>query len=135
MKSFRDLQIWQRSLDLSILIYGHTVNFPKEEQFGLTSQLRRASTSVPLNIAEGWGRGSNKSFANFLKIARGSLFEVETILEICFRLDYIKYETIETLRNEIEQIGKMINSFIKKLDNNNDVIESVESGNSLNTNN
>lgn len=114
MKSFRDLQIWQRGLDLSILIYSHTVNFPKEEQFGLTSQLRRASTSVPLNIAEGWGRGSNKSFTNFLKIARGSLFEVETILEICFRLDYINNETIETLRNEIEQIGKMINGFIKK---------------------
>jgi four helix bundle protein len=135
MKIFRDLQIWQRGLDLSILIYGHTVNFPKEEQFGLTSQLRRASTSVPLNIAEGWGRGSNKSFANFLKIARGSLFEVETILEICFRLDYINNETINTLRNEIEQIGKMINSFIKKLDNNNEVINSVESGNSLKTNN
>jgi len=135
MKSFRDLQIWQRGLDLSILIYGHTVNFPKDEQFGLTSQLRRASTSVPLNIAEGWGRGSNKSFANFLKIARGSLFEVETILEICFRLNYINNETINTLRNEIEQIGKMINSFIKKLDNNNEVIDSVESGNSLKTNN
>ena len=135
MKSFRDLQIWQRGLDLSILIYSHTVDFPKEEQFGLTSQLRRASTSVPLNIAEGWGRGSNKSFANFLKIARGSLFEVETILEICFRLDYIKHETIETLRNEIEQIGKMINSFIKKLDNNNEVIDLVESGNPLKTNN
>ncbi len=135
MKSFRDLQIWQRGLDLSILIYGHTVDFPKEEQFGLTSQLRRASTSVPLNIAEGWGRGSNKSFANFLKIARGSLFEVETILEISFRLGYINNETIETLRNEIEQIGKMINSFIKKLDNNNQVIDSVESGKSLKTNN
>ncbi len=135
MKSFRDLQIWQRGLDLSILIYGHTVNFPKDEQFGLTSQLRRASTSVPLNIAEGWGRGSNKSFANFLRIARGSLFEVETILEICFRLGYINNETIEILRNEIEQIGKMINSFIKKLDNNNQVIDLVESGNSLKTNN
>ncbi len=135
MKSFRDLQIWQRGLDLSILIYCRTVNFPKDEQFGLTSQLRRASTSVPLNIAEGWGRGSNKSFANFLKIARGSLFEVETILEICFRLNYINNETINTLRNEIEQIGKMINSFIKKLDNNNEVIDSVESGNSLKTNN
>ncbi len=134
MKSFRDLQIWQRGLDLSILIYSHTVDFPKEEQFGLTSQLRRASTSVPLNIAEGWGRGSNKSFANFLKIARGSLFEVETILEICFRLSYINNETINTLRNEIEQIGKMINSFIKKLDNNNEVINSVESVNSLKTN-
>ncbi len=135
MKSFRDLQIWQRGLDLSILIYNYTVDFPKEEQFGLTSQLRRASTSVPLNIAEGWGRGSNKSFANFLKIARGSLFEVETILEICCRLDYINNETINTLRNEIEQIGKMINSFIKKLDNNNEVINSVESVNSLKTNN
>ncbi len=134
MKSFRDLQIWQRGLDLSILIYGHTVNFPKEEQFGLISQLRRASTSVPLNIAEGWGRGSNKSFANFLKIARGSLFEVETILEICFRLDYINNETINTLRNEIEQIGKMINSFIKKLDNNNVVTDSANSGNPLKTN-
>jgi len=134
MKSFRDLQIWLRGLDLSILIYSHTVDFPKEEQFGLTSQLRRASTSVPLNIAEGWGRGSNKSFANFLKIARGSLFEVETILEICSRLNYIKNETILELRNEIEQIGKMINSFIKRLDNNN-VINSVESGIPLKTNN
>ena len=135
MKSFRDLQIWQRGLDLSILVYGCTVDFPKEEQFGLTSQLRRASTSVPLNIAEGWGRGSDKSFANFLKIARGSLFEVETILEICFRLNYIKNETIQTLRTEIEQIGKMINSFIKKLDNNNQVNVLADSGSTLNTNN
>jgi four helix bundle protein len=135
MKSFRDLQIWQRGLDLSILAYGCTVDFPKEEQFGLTSQLRRASTSVPLNITEGWGRGSNKSFANFLKIARGSLFEVETILEICFRLNYITNETIQTLRTEIEQIGKMINSFIKKLDNNNQVTVLADSGSPLNTNN
>ena len=134
-KDFTDMPVWQKALEVGEMVFLMTSELPKSEDYGLTSQLRRASTSVPLNIAEGWGRGSNKSFANFLKIARGSLFEVETILEICFRLDYINNETINTLRNEIEQIGKMINSFIKKLDNNNEVIDLVESGNPLKTNN
>lgn len=116
MKGFRDLQIWQRGLELSILVYQHTLKFPKEEQFGLTSQLRRASTSVPLNIAEDWGRGSDKSFANFLKIARGSLYEVETILEICLRLEYITNALFQIFKNEIEEIGKMINGLIRTLD-------------------
>lgn len=116
MNSFKDLQIWQRSIDFSILIYGHTLDFPKDEQFGLSSQIRRASTSVPLNIAEGWGRGSDKSFANFLKIARASLFEVDTILEIGSRLKYIKNEDLNILQKEVEELGKMINGFLKKLE-------------------
>lgn len=122
MKSYRDLQIWQRGLDFSIHIYNMTKDFPQEEQYGLTSQLRRATTSIPLNIAEGWGRGSDKSFANFLKISRGSLYEVETILEICFRLEYIENEKLTILTNEIEELGKMINGFIRTLEKNNQVV-------------
>jgi four helix bundle protein len=115
MQSFKDLLIWKRSLDFSIIVYRYSKQFPKEEVFGLTSQLRRAATSVPLNIAEGWGRGTDKSFANFLRIARGSLYEVETILEICFKLEYIEEEELQIVTKEIEEIGKMINAFIKKL--------------------
>lgn len=122
MKSYRDLQIWQRGIDFSIHIYSISKNFPENEQFGLTSQLRRATTSIPLNIAEGWGRGSDKSFTNFLKISRGSLYEVETILELSLRLDFIDETTLIKLRNEIEELGKMINGFIRTLEKNNPVI-------------
>ncbi len=116
MKSFRDLQIWQRGMDLSVLVYRQTLNLPKEELFGLTSQLRRAATSIPLNISEGWGRGSDKSFANYIKIARGSIFELDTTLELCYRLNYISVETFQSLQLEIETLGKMLNGFLKTLD-------------------
>jgi four helix bundle protein len=88
-KHFRDLLVWQRSMKLAQEIYSLTQGFPKNETFGLTSQLRRSAVSVPSNIAEGQGRLSDKSFAVFLGQARGSLFEMETQIELACGLGFI----------------------------------------------
>lgn len=116
MSSFKDLVVWNKSLDFAVEIYTVTKSFPMNEQFGLTSQLRRASSSVPLNIAEGWGRGTNKSYSHFLKIARGSLYETETCVILSNKLGYISSESVEVYSLSIEQIGKMINGLIKSIE-------------------
>ena len=78
INSYKDLKTWQKGIDLVEITYKITISFPKTEQYGLTSQIRRSSVSVPSNIAEGWGRGYNNSFLQFIKIASGSLYELET---------------------------------------------------------
>ena len=116
MSSFKDLMVWNKSMDFAVEIYTVTKSFPSNEQFGLTSQLRRSTSSIALNIAEGWGRGSNKSYSHFLKIARGSLYETETCLILSNKLGYISTEIIESYSLLIEQIGKMINGLIKSIE-------------------
>lgn len=114
IKSYKDLLVWQKGLEIVVEIYKITNELPESEKFGLTSQLRRAAVSVSSNIAEGWGRGTQKQYANFLKIARGSLLEIETQLIISEKLNYIKYEQhIFTL---IDEESKMLNSLIKKVE-------------------
>ncbi|MCX6257107.1 MAG: four helix bundle protein [Bacteroidia bacterium] len=115
VKSYKDLLIWQRSMDLVESIYQNTEEFPSKEIFGLISQMRRAAVSVPSNIAEGYGRQSTGSYSQFLLIARGSLFELETQIEICLRLKYFKKVESEKLLSEILEISKMISSLISKL--------------------
>ncbi|OFY60488.1 MAG: four helix bundle protein [Bacteroidetes bacterium RBG_13_42_15] len=115
VKSYKDLIIWQRSMDLVELIYLITEDFPSKENFGLTSQMRRAAVAVPSNIAEGYGRQSTGSYSQFLSIARGSLFELETQVEICTRLKYFNKTESEKLTSEIVEISKMISSLISKL--------------------
>ncbi len=90
LKSYKDLIVWQKAIDLVILVYRRTAAFPKEEVYGLRQQIRRAAVSVPSNIAEGQCRSSTRDFLNFLAIARGSLGEVETQLTIAERLEYLK---------------------------------------------
>ena len=115
IKSYRDLKIWQRGIVLSKQVYELTVSFPKEEIYGMTSQMRRCAVSVPSNIAEGFGR-STLSFLNFLKIARGSLYELDTQLVLAKDLQLsTNTELISVLETEIQETGKMINSFINKL--------------------
>jgi len=116
MSSFKDLMVWNKSMDFAVEIYTVTKLFPSNEQFGITSQLRRASSSISLNIAEGWGRGTNKSYSHFLKIARGSLYETETCLILSNKLGYISTEIIDNYSLVIEQIGKMINGLIKSIE-------------------
>lgn len=116
MDSYRELNVWKKSMALSVDVYTATQSFPSLEQFGITSQLRRATTSIPLNIAEGWGRGINKSYIQFLKIARGSLFEVETIVLLCKELNYILEVNCEEILARTNEIGKMINSLIKSIE-------------------
>jgi len=115
VKSYKDLNIWQRSMDLVELIYRVTEGFPSKESFGLVSQMRRAAISIPSNIAEGYGRQSTGSYSQFLSIARGSLFELETQVEICIRLKYSHKTESEKLVTEIIEISKMISSLISKL--------------------
>ena len=114
-RSFKDLQVWQRSRKLAVRIYSVTKSFPKEEMFGLTSQLRRAGVSIPSNIAEGHRRGTDKEFIQFLNIARGSLAEIETQIIIANDVTLIEDSITEEMVAEINEIGKMINGLISSL--------------------
>jgi len=116
IKSYKDLEIWKKGIILSMEIYSVTSSFPHNEQYGLTSQIRRASTSIPANIAEGYGRESGKNYIQFLKISRGSLYELDTFLTIAFGLKYLTKEQRTNLNDKTEELSKMINSLIKKLD-------------------
>mgnify|MGYP000639722895 CR=1 FL=1 len=113
--NFRELKVWARAMDFVTDIYSLTQKFPKEELFGLTSQLRRAATSIPLNIAEGSGGSSNAEFIRFLEIARRSLYEVMTALEVAKRLKYAAPDEIERLLKEADEIAAMISGLLKSL--------------------
>jgi four helix bundle protein len=116
IKSHKDLLIWQKGIKIVTLVYQLVGSFPKEELYALTSQLKRASISIPSNIAEGFGRNTDKSFSHFLAISRGSLYEVETQLLIAEDLGFITDEKLfAAILEEIEQQSKMINSFSKTL--------------------
>ena len=117
INSYKDLLIWQKGIDLAVDVYSLTGDFPEVEKFALSSQIKRAASSIPANIAEGYGRQSTKSYSQFVKISRGSLFELETHLILAERLNYIvKTELYNKIKDQIIEEGKMINSFIKKLD-------------------
>ncbi|MCC9168274.1 four helix bundle protein [Pontibacter harenae] len=111
MHSFKNLKIWQRSMELAKLVYETTASFPSNEKYGLTSQINRAAVSVPSNIAEGAGRNSTKEFAQFLSIALGSAFELETQLLLASSIGLIKEASLYPLLGQLEQIQKMIHSF------------------------
>ena len=115
--TFKDLQVWQSSMDLVEEVYKLTKLLPKEETFGLSLQLRRAVVSVPSNIAEGNSRHSTKEYINFLSIARGSNSEVITQLLICKRLGYFNAEQVKVAEALSDEIRKMLNAMIAKLQN------------------
>ena len=115
MKNYKELEVWQKGMDLTVQLYEITMAFPAEEKFGLVSQIRRAASSIPANIAEGWGRGSTKEYIQFLRVARASLMELETHLILASRLGYIKADALESLQTEVEILGKKINSLIQSL--------------------
>jgi len=113
--SFKDLLVWNASMDYVTSIYEITRDFPDSERFGLASQLQRAAVSVPSNIAEGSGRYFKKEFVHFLYQARGSLLETFTQIEIAFRLNYITDQVRDQLIETGEEISKMLNGLIKSL--------------------
>ncbi|MDL2290458.1 four helix bundle protein [Paludibacteraceae bacterium OttesenSCG-928-F17] len=115
MKDFRTLKVWEKSHKFSLRIYSITEKFPKEELFGITSQLRRACISIPTNISEGCGRGSDVDFARFLQIAMGSACETEYLILLCGDLTFISESTKESLLSEIQEIKKMLSVLINKL--------------------
>lgn len=115
MSHFRTLLIWQKAMTLVTAIYQATKSFPKEELFGLTSQLRRCSVSIPSNIAEGSGRESDKEYLRFLNISVGSLFELQTQLEIAKNIDYLTQEQFNKQYEDTRELERMLISFIKKV--------------------
>jgi four helix bundle protein len=110
--NYRDLIAWQKAKSLALDVYRCTRRFPKDEIYGLSSQMRRAAVSVPSNIAEGKGRYSQKEFVQFLYHARGSLLELETQLSIARDLDYIDRPLFESL--ETEELGRILNGLINR---------------------
>lgn len=111
MHRFKELEIWRKSRIFCSEIYNATSDFPTDEKFGLTNQLRRASVSIPSNIAEGSSRNSQKDFSRFLEIAIGSAYEIETQLLIASDLGFLKIEKLESLTNNLEEIIKMTSRF------------------------
>ena len=114
---YRKLVVWQKSIDLVVKIYGIVKELPEEEKYALSDQLRRASISIPSNIAEGYGRIYNKELLHFLTISRGSLYEVETQLIIGKELGFFTDSKIEPALLLITEISKMLATLIKKLNN------------------
>lgn len=115
INSYRDLLIWQKSMTLVTEIYKITSSFPKEEIYGITSQIRRSSVSVPSNITEGYGRNSTGDYKRFLHISLGSLYELQTQIEICFRLKYLNNESFSILKVQTNELERMMNSLISKI--------------------
>jgi four helix bundle protein len=115
IKSYKDLEVWKKGVLLSIEVYKITSGFPASELYALTNQMRRASASIPANIAEGYGRESTKNYVQFLKTSRGSLYELDTFLTIAIGLKFLSKEAKENLSLRIEAISKMINSLIRTL--------------------
>jgi four helix bundle protein len=115
MKTFRDLLIWQKAMALVTNCYKITVNFPKEEQFALTSQIKRCAVSIPSNIAEGYGRGTNKDYYRFLTISLGSLFEFQTQIEIAYNLGYINEADFLIIYEDSREVERMLSAFMNKI--------------------
>ena len=115
VKSYQDLEVWKKSIDLAERIYRVSCSFPAEEKYGLTSQIRRAAVSVPSNIAEGAARTGTGEFLQFLSVASGSLAEGETQLILAGRLGYLVEAELETLREETEEISRMLGGLKRSL--------------------
>lgn len=115
MQDFRNIVVWQKTHQLALSVYKVTAKFPKDELYGLTSQLRRAAASVPTNIAEGCARGGDAEFARFLQIAMGSASEVDYLLLLSKDLRYLDDVEHQALASQASEIKRMLSSFIQKL--------------------
>lgn len=117
IQSYKDLLIWQKGIEITEKVYLLTKSFPSEEIYSLTNQIKRATVSIPSNIAEGFGRNSTKSYVNFLKISRGSLYELETQLIIAEKQNFVSdLDLLQSIHDLISEEGKMINSYINKIE-------------------
>lgn len=115
VRSYRDLVVWKSSMALAVACYKATSSFPKSEIFGLVSQIRRAATSVPANIAEGNGRENSGSYVQFLRIAQGSLKELETLLMLAEQTEFLAKGDCDDLIERAEETGKMLRSLIRSI--------------------
>ena len=115
VRSYRDLLVWQKGMDLAEAAYTLTKSFPKTEEYRLTSQLLRAAASVPANIAEGNARATRKDYAHFISIARGSVAEVDTFLQLAVRIDLVKHDQASAAMSLADELGRMLNVMRDKL--------------------
>lgn len=115
IKSHRDLIAWQKAMSLTVEIYSLTKAFPREELYGLTSQIRRCSASIAANIAEGQGRRTNKEFQQFLMHARGSVCELDTHLELAKRVGYLSDSVHSEVRSKLDEVGRILNGLIRSI--------------------
>ncbi|MBR0238961.1 MAG: four helix bundle protein [Thermoguttaceae bacterium] len=118
MESYRDLIVWQKSMDLAVEIYRLIKLLPREEMYGLSDQMRRSATSIPANISEGYGRNATGDYIRFLNISRGSRHELETQLLICVRVGYLTENQTALALKYCDEVGRMLNSLISKLSSN-----------------
>jgi len=114
-RSYRDLIVWGRALDLVEVVYVIARQLPQEEQYGITTQLRRAVVSIPANIAEGYGRATQRDFAHFLSIARGSLMETEALLLVSERLGYLRGDDLTRARTCLDDVSRLLSSLRKRV--------------------
>ena len=114
-KTYRELEVWKKAMDLAVAVYGLTEQFPKKELYGLTSQMQRAAVSVPANIAEGYGRVHRGDYLHHLSIARGSLAELETHITLAVRLGFVPRDTATPIWNMTQDVGKMLSRIISTL--------------------
>ncbi len=115
VRSYRDLQVWQRAMDVAVDTYELTKAYPREELFGLTAQSRRAASSIAANIAEGYGRATKASYLSFLRIARGSLKELETHLILAGRVGLTASEAVAPLLEKTDELGRMLHGLIARV--------------------
>jgi four helix bundle protein len=115
-RSYRDLRVWQMAMDIAEVCYEVTKSFPKDEMYGMVSQVRRSAVSIAANIAEGYGRDSSGSYASFLRIAQGSLKELETHLILSGRVKLATAELLEPLLEKCDVLGRMLRSLIRSIE-------------------
>ena len=115
MRDFRNLTVWEKAHQVTLAIYRATMNFPQDERYGLTNQMRRAAVSVPTNIAEGCGRETDNELARFLYIAMGSASELEYQLLLAHELDFLNAKLYQQINSDLVEVKKILNTFIQKL--------------------
>ncbi|MEO1007645.1 MAG: four helix bundle protein [Planctomycetota bacterium] len=116
IRSFEDLQAWKLSVSLTTRVYRATAAFPSDERFGLVSQMRRSAVAVPSNIAEGWGRGQTRDYARFIRVARGSAYELQTQLLISSELGFVAAVDFEDLMSDVQQVGRVVSGLLRSIE-------------------
>jgi four helix bundle protein len=116
IRSYRDLVVWQLAVRLGLDLYRVTSSFPDSERFGLTSQIRRAAVSVASNIAEGYGRGARQEYIRYLRMSRGSLYEIETQLAFAAELGFMQQQTVKLMEEKLAECGRVLAGLLRSLD-------------------
>jgi len=116
IRDYRDLVVWREAMDIAELVYSLTRAFPREEAFGLTAQMRRSAVSIPSNIAEGFGRAQRQSYIQFLRIAQGSLKELETQAQLAARVGLLASESLSEFLGRSERLGKRLVMYVRSLE-------------------